>query len=113
MVKTKSKKSAKPAKNRGLGDPFEPIKAHKMIEIPKYRAFPFHKFAWSRDGQWCVGVGHAGFVNSADKLFMDKITDWSMIRRLINIFHRWKDGAPPYDENLQTPPTRDQGPQIS
>ncbi|KAF2847037.1 WD40 repeat-like protein [Plenodomus tracheiphilus IPT5] len=73
-TKTKRNKIKGLPRDRGLGDPFQPIKAHKSIEVPKYQAFPFYKFAWSRDGQWCVGVGSPS---------------------LINVFHRWKDGVPP------------------
>jgi polycomb protein EED len=61
-------------KDRGIADPFLSIKAHKIIEVPKYTAFPFRHFSWSRDGQWCVGVGDSG---------------------LVNVFHRWANGVPP------------------
>lgn len=61
-------------RNQGIGDPFSSIKAHKVVEIPKYSAFAFRQFSWSRDGQWCVGVGDSG---------------------LINVFHRWEKGVPP------------------
>jgi len=60
--KTKSKKTTEQAQDRGIGDPFYSIKAHKVVEVPKYKAFPFRHFAWSRDGQWCVGVGDCGCV---------------------------------------------------
>ncbi|CBX90838.1 hypothetical protein LEMA_P058720.1 [Plenodomus lingam JN3] len=73
-TKVKRNKRKPLHRDRGLGDPFQPIKAHKCIDIPKFQAFPFYKFAWSRDGQWCVGVGNPS---------------------LINVFHRWKDGVPP------------------
>ncbi|KAF1834020.1 WD40 repeat-like protein [Decorospora gaudefroyi] len=60
--------------DRGIGDPFHSIRAHKVIEIPKYQAFAFRQFAWSRDGQWCVGVGDCG---------------------TICVFNRWEKGLPP------------------
>lgn len=63
ITKTKAKKSTNSTRYASLGNPFQPIKAHSTIEVPKYQAFPFHKFAWSRDGQWCVGVGHPGLIN--------------------------------------------------
>jgi len=91
IPKTNRKKPTKSARYGCLGDPFQPIKAHKTIEVSKYQAFPFHKFAWSRDGQWCVGVGHGG---------------------LISLFHRWKEGAPPDDENFCVL-EREKGPRIS
>ena len=73
-TKAKKKKTKEQLPDRGIADPFQSIKAHKVIEIPKYMAFPFRHFAWSRDGQWCVGVGDSG---------------------LINVFHRWEKGVPP------------------
>jgi polycomb protein EED len=72
--KRKKTKEKEQPKNRGIADPFLSIKAHKIIEIPKYTAFPFRHFSWSRDGQWCVGAGDNG---------------------LINVFHRWEKGVPP------------------
>lgn len=61
-TKSKQKKVKEQPRDRGICDPFRSIKAHKMVEIPKYKAFPFRHFAWSRDGQWCVGVGDCGCV---------------------------------------------------
>lgn len=92
-TKTKRKKMKGLPRDRGIGDPFQPIKAHKSIEIPKYQAFPFYKFAWSRDGQWCIGVGHPS---------------------LINVFHRWKDGVPPSttEETIDVP-MQEKEPKIS
>jgi polycomb protein EED len=73
-TKAKRKKTKEqPRIERGIADPFQSIKAHKIIEIPKYIAFPFRQFGWSRDGQWCVGVGDHG---------------------CINVFHRWEKGVP-------------------
>ncbi|KAF2035212.1 WD40 repeat-like protein [Setomelanomma holmii] len=72
-TKAKRKKVKEPPRDRGVADPFQSIKAHKIIEVPKYIAFPFRHFAWSRDGQWCIGVGDNG---------------------LINVFHRWEKGVP-------------------
>ncbi|KAF2824279.1 WD40 repeat-like protein [Ophiobolus disseminans] len=73
-TKAKRKKVKEPPRDQGVANPFLPIKAHKIIEVPKYTAFPFRHFAWSRDGQWCVGAGDSG---------------------LINVFHRWEKGVPP------------------
>jgi polycomb protein EED len=83
-TKGKRKKVKEQPRDRGIGDPFLSIKAHKIIEIPKYIAFPFRHFGWSRDGQWCVGVGDSG---------------------LINVFHRWEKGAPPTkaDSDVELP----------
>lgn len=112
IPKTNRKKPTKSARYGCLGDPFQPIKAHKTIEVSKYQAFPFHKFAWSRDGQWCVGVGHSGFVKPACTSFFDKITDCYQNHSLISLFHRWKEGAPPDDENFCVL-EREKGPRIS
>jgi polycomb protein EED len=71
-AKVQRAKSLLPEK--GIGDPFRTIKAHKRIEVPKYMAFAFRHFDWSGDGQWCVGVGNSGMVN---------------------VFHRWGNGIPP------------------
>ncbi|KAF1913183.1 WD40-repeat-containing domain protein, partial [Ampelomyces quisqualis] len=74
-TKTKKKKKTKEQPlDKGIADPFLSIRAHKIIEVPKYLAFPFRHFSWSRDGQWCVGVGDSG---------------------LVNVFHRWEKGVPP------------------
>lgn len=73
-TKTKRKKAKEPYHDPGIANPFRSIRAHETIEIPKYAAFPFRQFSWSRDGQWCVGVGDSG---------------------LINVFHRWEKGIPP------------------
>ncbi|KAH7382597.1 WD40-repeat-containing domain protein [Phaeosphaeria sp. MPI-PUGE-AT-0046c] len=70
---TKRKVKEQP-RDRGIADPFTSIKAHKVVEIPKYMPFPFRQFGWSRDGQWCVGAADHG---------------------LINVFHRWEKGVPP------------------
>ncbi|KAI8931283.1 hypothetical protein NX059_011627 [Plenodomus lindquistii] len=92
-TKTKRKKMKNLPRDKGISDPFRPIKAHKSIEVPKYKSFPFYKFAWSRDGQWCVGVGNPS---------------------LINVFHRWKDGVPSIttEESISVPMHEEQ-PQIS
>jgi polycomb protein EED len=77
LTKGKKRKKAKvPTPSHGIADPFMSIKAHKIVEVPKYLAFPFRQFGWSRDGQWCVGVGDSG---------------------LINVFHRWEKGVPPIE----------------
>ncbi len=74
-MKAKQQKLMKEAeRSRGISDPFRSIKAHKIVEIPKYKTFALRHFAWSRDGQWCVGVGDCG---------------------LVNLFHRWEKGIPP------------------
>jgi polycomb protein EED len=67
-TKAKRKKTKEQPRDQGIANPFLSIKAHKIIEVPKYTAFPFRHFAFSRDGSWCVGVGDSG---------------------LINVFHRW------------------------
>jgi polycomb protein EED len=73
-TKTQRKKTKELPRDRGIADPFRSIRAHKIIEVPKYAAFPFRQFSWSRDGQWCVGVGDGG---------------------MINVFNRWEQGVPP------------------
>ncbi|KAH8728952.1 WD40-repeat-containing domain protein [Phaeosphaeriaceae sp. PMI808] len=73
-TKAKTKKAKAKTPDHGIGDPFVSIQAHKIIEIPKYNTFAFHQFAWSRDGQWCVGAGGGG---------------------MINVFNRWEKGVPP------------------
>jgi polycomb protein EED len=73
-TKSKRKKIKEQYRDQGIASPFRSIRAHKNIEVPKYAAFPFRQFAWSRDGQWCVGVGDNG---------------------LINVFNRWEKGVPP------------------
>jgi polycomb protein EED len=67
-TKAKRKKTKEQPRDQGIANPFLSIKAHKIIEVPKYTAFPFRHFAFSGDGQWTVGVGDSG---------------------LINVFHRW------------------------
>ncbi|KAF2684490.1 WD40 repeat-like protein [Lentithecium fluviatile CBS 122367] len=69
---TKGRGGKSKRRNRGIGDPFHSIEAHSIITVPKY-TFGFHQFAWSHDGQWCVGVG-----------------DFS----LINVLHRWEKRVP-------------------
>lgn len=92
-TKTKRKKAKVSPRDQGVADPFHLIKAHKIIEVPKYTAFPFRHFAWSRDGQWCVGVGDSG---------------------LINVFHRWDQGVPPIQTDSEISlPIRQQKPVIS
>jgi polycomb protein EED len=86
-TKTKGKKAKELPRDRGIADPFRSIRAHRIIEVPKYAAFAFRQFAWSRDGQWCVGVGDGGMVN---------------------VFNRWKKGVPPLKSDLDiTLPIRD------
>lgn len=95
-AKGKGKEKAKI--KRDIGNPFEPITAHKKLVV-KVSALPtlptkrvlgnvcelrhstqnqddvtFRQFAWSRDGQWCVGVGGPN---------------------LMAVMHRWADGVPP------------------
>ncbi len=41
--------------------PFNPLKAHKNIQI-KDVAFTFRQVAWSPGGEWCVGVGDWGMI---------------------------------------------------
>jgi polycomb protein EED len=74
-TKAKRKKTTKeqPRIDRGIADPFHSIKAHKIVEVPKYLPFPFRQFAWSRDGQWCVGGGDHGSIV---------------------VFNRWEKGVP-------------------
>lgn len=79
-TKTKVKGMKEQARDRGICDPFRSINAHKVIEIPKYKHFPFRHFSWSRDGQWCVGVGDGGFIN---------------------VFHRWEKGIPPLNTEAE------------
>ncbi|KAL6173345.1 hypothetical protein ACJQWK_00901 [Exserohilum turcicum] len=73
-TKTKPKKAKDIVRDCGISDPFRSIKAHKIIETPKYKTFAFRHFSWSRDGQWCVAVGDCG---------------------TINVFNRWENGVPP------------------
>jgi polycomb protein EED len=92
-TKTKRKKTKELPRDRGIADPFRSIRAHKIIEVPKYAAFPFRQFSWSRDGQWCVGVGDGGFVN---------------------VFNRWEKGIPPLKADSDiTPRIREKKPVIS
>ena len=83
-TKTKQKKLKEKeyVRDRGISDPFRSIKAHKIVETPKYKAFAFRHFAWSRDGQWCVGVGDCG---------------------TINIFNRWEKGVPDIQPDKEIP----------
>lgn len=81
-TKAKQKKVKEQHIDRGISDPFRSIKAHKMIEIPKYKAFAFRHSAWSRDGQWYVGVGDCG---------------------TIAIFNRWEKGVPPISPDKELP----------
>jgi len=74
--KGKGKASTKPS--RGVGDPFHPVPAHQDITVQKYK-FAFHQFAWSRDGQWCVGVG--GYS-------------------VVSVLHRWEHGVPPPETSV-------------
>ncbi|CAE7174145.1 hypothetical protein PTNB73_02611 [Pyrenophora teres f. teres] len=82
-TKSKQKMVKEQHIDRGISDPFRSIKAHKIIEIPKYKAFAFRHSAWSRDGQWFVGVGDCG---------------------TIAIFNRWEKGVPPIspDKDVST-----------
>ena len=92
-TKAKRKKGKEQTRDQGIANPFLSIKAHKIIEVPKYTAFPFRHFAWSRDGQWCVGVGDCG---------------------LINVFHRWEKGVPPIKTDTEAAlPIRQQKPILS
>jgi polycomb protein EED len=76
---TKGKGKASAAKpNRGVGDPFHSVPQNQDIMVQKYE-FPFRQFAWSRDGQWCVGVG-----------------GYSMI----TVLHRWEHGVPPPETSV-------------
>ena len=68
--------------DRGISNPFRSIKTHKMIEIPKYKAFAFRHSAWSRDGQWYVGVGDCG---------------------TIAVLNRWEKGVPPISPDKELP----------
>lgn len=90
-TKTKQKRLNEHSHDRGISDPFRSIKAHKIVETPKYKAFAFRHFSWSRDGQWCVGAGDCG---------------------TINIFSRW-DSLPPIDTDREIPTQEGDGPQIS
>jgi polycomb protein EED len=60
IVKKKMRRKKEPTIDRGISDLFHLISAHKVIEVPKHKDFTFRNFAWSLDGQWCVGVGDAG-----------------------------------------------------
>lgn len=90
-TKAKQKWPKEQPRDRGISDPFHSIKAHKIVETPRYKAFAFRHFAWSRDGHWCVGVGDCG---------------------TINIFSRWDTSLPSIDPDNETPPQED-GPKIS
>jgi polycomb protein EED len=79
--KSKGKK-AKVVHDGRIGDPFRPIKAHKMIEVPNY-IFTFRQFDWSGDGQWCVGTGDHG---------------------LIHVFNRWERGVPTIKTDMDVEP---------
>ncbi|KAH7379516.1 WD40-repeat-containing domain protein [Pyrenochaeta sp. MPI-SDFR-AT-0127] len=93
VTKTKQKIAKEQPRDRGICDPFRSIRAHKIVEIPKYNAFPLRHFSWSRDGQWCVGVGDCG---------------------LINVFNRWEKGVPPISTDGEINiPIRQKEPRIS
>ncbi|ENI02283.1 hypothetical protein COCC4DRAFT_146150 [Bipolaris maydis ATCC 48331] len=79
-TKMKQKKVKEVVRDRGISDPFRSIKAHKIVETPKYKAFAFRHFSWSRDGQWCVAVGDCG---------------------TINVFSRWEKGVPPMNPDQE------------
>ena len=81
-TKAKQKKAKDVVRDTGISDPFRSIKAHKIVETPKYKAFAFRHFAWSRDGQWCVAVGDCG---------------------TINVFSRWEKGVPPIHPDQEIP----------
>lgn len=81
-TKMKQKKAKEVVRDRGISDPFRSIKAHKIVETPKYKAFAFRHFSWSRDGQWCVAVGDCGTVN---------------------VFSRWEKGVPPMNPDQEIP----------
>ncbi|KAF1948840.1 WD40 repeat-like protein [Byssothecium circinans] len=73
-------RTSKKVIDRGIGDPFYSIKPHKELTLQKYTT-TFRQFAWSKDGQWCVGAGEFS---------------------IISILHRWEHGGPP-------PPERNSG----
>lgn len=81
-TRAKQKKVKEQHIDRGISDPFRSIKAHKMVEIPRYKAFAFRHSAWSRDGQWFVGVGDCG---------------------TIAIFNRWEKSVPPISPDKELP----------
>jgi polycomb protein EED len=85
-TKAKQQRLKEQPRDRGISDPFRSIPAHKIVETPKYKAFAFRHFAWSRDGQWCVGVGDCG---------------------TINIFNRWEEKSVPPVGPDQDIPVRD------
>jgi polycomb protein EED len=80
--KKKKTKEKELPRDRGISDPFRSIKAHKIIEIPKYQAFTHRNFASSRDGQWIVGAGDCGFIT---------------------VFNRWENGVPPIKPDREVP----------
>ena len=90
-TKSRQKKTKEPVRDRGISDPFRSIKAHKIVEIPKYKHFAFRHFAWSNDGQWCIAVGDCG---------------------TINVLHRWEKGAPPINPDKELP-KQEEEPKIS
>lgn len=73
----KKKKDQEPKRNRGIGDPFSSIRAHEIIEVPKYN-FPFRHFGWSRCGQWVVGVGDSGLISVFYRELPPIITDYGV-----------------------------------
>jgi polycomb protein EED len=63
---TKSKRTKDKARIRGysgIGNPFRSIVAHKAIDVPKLSKYNFRQFAWSNDGQWCVGSADHGYIH--------------------------------------------------
>ncbi|KAF2019386.1 WD40 repeat-like protein [Aaosphaeria arxii CBS 175.79] len=59
--KKKVKKAKEVTVQKGIGDPFHPIKAHKSVVVPKY-AFTVRQVAWSPCGDWCIATGDKGVI---------------------------------------------------
>ncbi|KAF2201538.1 WD40 repeat-like protein [Delitschia confertaspora ATCC 74209] len=57
-TKAKEKPKREPP---SIGDPFCKLPPHKNIMVPKV-TFTVRQIAWSRGGEWCVGVGDGGWI---------------------------------------------------
>jgi polycomb protein EED len=67
------RKATKKELEHGISTPFHAVPEQSLITIKNYKEW-YRQFAWSRDGQWCVGVG---------------------TESLITVLRRWEHGVPP------------------
>lgn len=95
--KSKKERFALPVlQDTGISDPFNSIRAHKIVSVPKTNVFSYRAIGWSNDGKWCVGVGSDGFVKIIFGFGLTlRLTNH--IFRIVTIFERWEDGVPGLD----------------